>query len=111
MHIRESVVDAVSLCCIETQVEPPQGSTITVSTEERIHSRDLHEQLTTHHDTRFLAALIFVSFFFSVPARLGEESPKVADHPDVNQREESDDSRKMVVWDYAVAAIALAVKV
>jgi hypothetical protein len=96
---------------IETQVEPPQGSTITVSKEERVHSRDLREQLTTHHDTRFFAALIFISFFFSVSARTVKESPEVADYPDVYQQEESDESQKMVVWDYAVAAIALAVKV
>ncbi|KAI9439117.1 hypothetical protein H4582DRAFT_2142468 [Lactarius indigo] len=89
-------------------VEPSQGSTMTVSAEERVHSRDLHDQLTTYQDTRFLAALIFISFFFPASAIPGEENPEVADHPDVNQREEFDDSRKMIVWDYAVAAIALA---
>lgn len=96
---------------LEMQVEPPQGSTITVSTEESVHSRDLREQLTTHHDTRFFAALIFISFFFPVSARPGEERPKVADYADVDQLEESDEAQKMVVWDYAVAAITLAVKV
>jgi hypothetical protein len=111
MRTPESIVDAVSLCCIETQVEPPQCSAIATSAEQKAYSRDLHDQVTTHKDTRFLAALIFISFFFSVSARPGEESLKVAHLPDGDQQEEHDDSRKMVVWDYAVAAIALAVKV
>ena len=86
---------------------------ITALAEQRVYSRDLHEQLTTHHDTRFLAALIFISFFFSISERPAEESPKLAPPPDVDsdQQEEYDDSRKFVVWDYAVAAITLAVKV
>jgi hypothetical protein len=109
MRARNTVIDF--LCCIETQVEPPQGSAITASGEQRVYSRDLHEQLTTHHDTRFLAALIFLSFFFSVSERPGEESIKVVYPPDMVQQEEYDDSRKLVVWDYAVAAITLAVKV
>lgn len=109
VRTRESAVVAVF---IGTQVEPPQASTINASTEARVHSRDLYEQLTTHHDTRFLAVLIFMSFFFSVSARTGEECHKVADYPDVGQRAvESDEIQKMVVWDYAVSAIALAVKV
>lgn len=107
----EFLVDTISLCCIETQVEPPQGSVIATSAEQRAYSRDLHEQLTTHHDTHFLAALIFISFFFSVSASPGEENLKITHPPDVDQREEPDNSRKMIVWDYAVAAIALAVKV
>ena len=111
MRTHESIVGAVSLCFIETQVEPPQGSAIATSAEQRAYSQDLHEQLTTHHDTRFLAALIFISFFFSVSPRLGEEGLKVANPPDLDQCEVPDDSRKMIVWDYAVAGIALAVKV
>ncbi len=109
MHVRSSWI--LFSHVVKTQVEPPQGSPIPTSTDERVYSWDLHEELTTHHDTRFLAALIFVVFFFSVPERQGDECARVADDSDVNQKEEPDNSRKLVVWDYAVAAIALAVKV
>jgi hypothetical protein len=78
-------------------------------TKQTIHSQDLHEQLTVHHDTRFLATLLFTSFFFSMPA--GGEFLWKGGHPAAKHCEELKDYKKMVVWDYAVAAIALAVKV
>ncbi|KAF8497913.1 hypothetical protein F5888DRAFT_263079 [Russula emetica] len=72
-------------------VEPPLGSPTASSIRGRAHSYDLHEQLTLHHDSRFLAALIFSLFSF-VPAR------------------ELEIDEDKVIWDYAVAAISLAVK-
>lgn len=71
-----------------------------------MHSHDLHEQLTVHHDSRFLAALIFSLFFF-VQARESKLSREV-DQPDMRKALKGD---KNIIWDYAVAAIALAVKV
>ena len=73
-----------------------------------IHSQVPHE-LTVHHDTRFLAALLFTSFFFSV--RAGGEFIRNGGHPCAKHCEELKDHKEMVVWDYAVAAIALAAKV
>jgi hypothetical protein len=73
----------------------------------RVHSHDLHEQLTVHHDSRFLAALIFSLFFF-VQARDSKVSREV-DQPDM--RKALKGGKNMAIWDYAVAAIALAVKV
>jgi hypothetical protein len=68
----------------------------------------LYEQLTAHHDSRFLAALIF-SLFFSF-----QVSPMVrrgVDQPETTNHQEMKGDQNMVIWNYAVAAIALAVKV
>src|SRR6266566_7089996 len=64
----------LSLRLLETQVEPPLGSPTASSIRGRAHSYDLHEQLTVHRDSRFLAALIFSLFFF-VPARGDSKTP------------------------------------
>ncbi len=86
------------------------GSPTASSIRERAHSYDLHEQLTVHHDSRFLAAFIFSSFFF-VPTRGDLKAPLVLDQSDTRHFQEPEEYEDMVVWDYAVAAIALAVKV
>jgi hypothetical protein len=78
-------------------------------TKRRDHSQDLHEQLTVNHDSRFLAALIFTSFFFTVPT--GGEVLVEGYNPGAKHGKALKDHQKMVIWDYAVAAIALAVKV
>jgi hypothetical protein len=90
------------------QVEPPSSSPTSSMTKRKVYSQDLHEQLTVNHDSRFLAAFIFASFFFTVPTGgcLGEGHNSGTKH-----REGLKDYEKMVVWDYAVASIALAVKV
>jgi hypothetical protein len=75
----------------------------------KVYSQDLHEQLTVNHDSRFLAALIFTSFFFTVP--IGGERLGEGYNPGTKHREVFKDHEKMVVWDYAVASITLAVKV
>ena len=90
------------------QVEPPSPSTPSWA-KQKFHSRDLHEQLTVHHDSRFLAALIFTSFFFT--GLTGGEFLGEGCNPAVKHGKGLKDPEKMVVWDYAVAAIALAVKV
>ena len=101
----------LSLRLLQTQVEPPLGSPTASSIRGRAHSYDLHEQLTVHHDSRFLAALIFSLFSFD-PARGSSKTPLELDQSKMRQVRvlEVVDEVK-VVWDYAVAAIALAVKV
>jgi hypothetical protein len=90
-------------------VEPPLGSPTASKLRGRAHSYDLHEQLTVHHDSRFLAALIFTSFF--VPARRDSEALVELDQSDARHLQELEKDKDVVIWDYAVAAIALAVKV
>lgn len=82
------------------------GSPIALSIRGRAHSYDLHEQLTIHYDTRFLAALIFSLFSFA-PARGDSKNSLKSEMRHFRELEEDD----KVIWDYAVAAIALAVKV
>jgi hypothetical protein len=67
----------------------------------------LHEQLTVNHDSRFLAVYIFSLFLF-IPARGDSKTPLEQDQSDTKELKEGKDT---VIWDYAVAAIALAVKV
>jgi hypothetical protein len=92
-----------------TQVEPPLGSPTASSIRGRAHSHDLHEQLTVHHDSRFLAALIFSLFFFG-QARHSEVSKEVH-QSDTRNYEAMKGGENKVIWDYAIAAIALSVKV
>ncbi|KAI0263563.1 hypothetical protein BC834DRAFT_302252 [Gloeopeniophorella convolvens] len=75
---------------------------------ESVLRGDLHEQLNAGHDTRFLAAHIF-TWFFCYPHPSGKKSRKVLD--EIARSSELDSSEKLIVWDFAVAAIALAVKV
>jgi hypothetical protein len=86
------------------------GSPTASSIRGREHSYDLHEQLTIHHDSRFLAALIF-SLFFLIPARGDSKRPLELDQSDTRLCQELKEGKDMIIWDYAVAAIALAVKV
>jgi hypothetical protein len=86
------------------------GSPTASSIRGRAHSYDLHEQLTVHHDSRFLAALIFSLFFF-VPARGDSKTPQKLDQSETRHFQELEVDEDKVIWDYAVAAIALAVKV
>jgi hypothetical protein len=83
------------------------GSPTDSSIRGRAHSHDLHEQLTVHHDSRFLAALIFSLFYFG-QAR-GSGIRKEVDQSNTKNYEVLKGG--VVIWDYAVAAIALAVKV
>ena len=92
-----------------TQVEPPLSSPTSSKAKRKVYSQDLHEQLTVNHDSRFLAAFIFTSFFFTAPT--GGECLGEGYNPGTKPREGLKDYEKMVVWDYAVASIALAVKV
>jgi hypothetical protein len=92
------------------QVEPPLGSPTALSIRGRAHSYDLHEQLTLHHDSRFLAVLIFSLFFF-IPARRDPKNPLEVDQPDIRHSQELKEVKDVVFRDHAVAAIALAVKV
>ena len=100
----------MTLCLLKTQVEPPLGSPTASSIRGRAHSYDLHEQLTVNHDSRFLAALIFSLFFFA-PARGGSETPPKLDQSETRRFQELEVDEEKFIWDYAVAAIALAVKV
>ena len=97
----------LSLFIIGMQVEPPLGSPTVSSIRGRAHSYDLHEQLTVNHDSRFFAAYIFSLFFF-IPAR-GDS--KILLQQDTTHFQELKEGKDTVIWDYAVAAIALAVKV
>ena len=92
---------------IGIQVEPPLGSPTASSIRGRAHSYDLHEQLTVNPDSRFFAAYIFSLFFF-IPAR-GDS--KILLELDTIHFQELKEGKDTVIWDYAVAAIALAVKV
>jgi hypothetical protein len=92
-----------------TQVEPPLGSPTASSIRGRTHSHDLHEQLAVHHDSRFLAALLFSLFFFG-QARHFEVSD-VVHQSDTSNYEAMKGGENKVIWDFAVAAIALSVKV
>jgi hypothetical protein len=107
---RVSHIHLLSLLLHGTQVEPPLGSPTASSIRGRAHSYDLHEQLTTHHDSRFLAALIFSMFFF-IPARGDPKDPLDLDKSDTRLCRELKEGKDMAIWDYAVAATALAVKV
>jgi len=102
-HINSHTTSSLSL---ETQVEPPRGSQTASSIRGRKYSYDLHEQLTVHHDSRFLAALLLSLFF--LPAR-GDLN--AVEQPDEAPCDELKEGKTKVIWDYAVAAIALAVKV
>ena len=95
---------------LEAQVEPPLGSPTASSIRGRAHSYDLHEQLTVHHDSRFLAALIFSLFSF-VPARGDSKTPQKLDQSETGHFQGLEVDENKVIWDHAVAAIALAVKV
>jgi len=86
------------------------GSPTASSIRGRAHSYDLHEQLTVHHDSRFLAALMFSLFSFA-PARGASETPLKLDQSETRHFQELEVDEDKVIWDYAVAAIALAVKV
>jgi hypothetical protein len=86
------------------------GSPTASSIRGRAYSYDLHEQLTVHHDSRFLAALIFSLFSF-VPARDDSKAPLKLDQSEARHFQEMEVDEDKVIWDYAVAAIALAVKV
>ena len=86
------------------------GSRTASSIRGRAHSYDLHEQLTVHHDSRFLAALIFSLFFF-VPARGVSTTPLKLDPSETRHFQELEVDEDKVIWDHAVAAVALAVKV
>ena len=86
------------------------GSPTALSIRGRAHSYDLHEQLTVHHDSRFLAALIFSLFYF-VPARGDSKASLKLDQSDMRHFQELEADEDKVIWDCAVAAIALAVKV
>lgn len=86
------------------------GSPAASSIRGRAHSYDLHEQLTVHHDSRFLAALIFSLFSF-VPARGDSKASLKLDRSEMRHFQELELDEDKVIWDYAVAAIALAVKV
>lgn len=100
----------LSLRLVETQVEPPLGSPTALSIRGRAHSYDLHEQLTVHRDSRFLAALIFSSFSF-IPARGDPKAPLKLDQSEWRHFRELEEDDNKIIWVYAVAAIALAVKV
>lgn len=91
-------------------MEPPLGSPTASSIRGRTHSYDLHEQLTVHHDSRFLAALIVSSCFF-IPIMGDPKNPLELDQSDPRDFQEPNEGKDVVIWDYAVAAIALAVKV
>ena len=65
--------------------------------------------MTVHHDSRFLAALIFSSFSF-VQARDSKVSGKV-DQSGTRECDALKGGKNTIIWDYAIAAIALAVKV
>jgi hypothetical protein len=106
VHVLITVVFAYITETFLAQVEPPFGSPTATSIRGRVHSHDLHEQLTVHHDSRFLAALIFSSFSF-VHARDSNVSGEV----DQSGTREYESPKDMIGWDYAIAAIALAVKV
>jgi hypothetical protein len=86
------------------------GSPTASSIRGRTHSYDLHEQLTVHHDSRFLAALIFSLFSF-VPAKGDSKAPLRLDQSETRRFQELEVDEDRIIWDYAVAAIALAVKV
>ncbi|KAI9508638.1 hypothetical protein F5148DRAFT_872277 [Russula earlei] len=90
-------------------VEPPRGCPSARSIRQRQHSYDLYEQLTGHHDSRFFAALIFSSFIF-FPAKEDSNAPIEVDQADKGRCEELKEGETVAIWDYAVAAIALAVK-
>lgn len=90
-------------------VEPPLGSPTASSIRGRAHSYDLHEQLTVHHNTRFLAALIFSLFLF-FPARGDSETLLKPGQSETGLFREPEVDEDKAIWDYAVAAIALAVK-
>ena len=64
--------------------------------------------MTIYHDSRFLSALIFSSFSF-VQARNSKVSGD--DQSGTWEYETLKGDKNMVIWDYAIAAIALAVKV
>jgi len=64
--------------------------------------------MTGHHDSRFLAALIFLSFSF-VQARDSKGSGE--GQSGAREYEALKGGKDMIIWDYAIAAIALAVKV
>lgn len=86
------------------------GSPTAVSIRGRAHSYDLHKQLTDHHDSRFLAAYIFSLFFF-IPARGDSKNPLELDQSEAIHVRELNEGKDTDIWNYAVAAIALAVKV
>jgi hypothetical protein len=86
------------------------GSPTASSIRGRAHSYDLHEQLTVHHDSRFLAALIFSLYSF-VPARGDSKASLKLGQSEMRHFQELEVDEDKVIWDYAVAAIALAVKV
>jgi hypothetical protein len=92
----------------QVDVELPLLSPTASWTEKMIHCQVPHD-LTVHHDARFLAALLFPSFFF--PVRAGGESIRNGGHPCAKHCEELKDHKEMVVWNYAVAVFAIAVKV
>jgi hypothetical protein len=85
------------------------GSPTAPSIRGRAHSHDLHEQLTVHHDSRFLAALLFSSFFFGKAKH--SEASKVVHQSGTRNYDAMKGGENKVIWDYAVASIALSVKV
>lgn len=77
-----------------------------------MYSKDLHDQLTTRPETRFLAAYLFGRFLWTVSA--GENNITIASSASSRsalRQAELDEGERRLVFDLAVAAIALGVKV
>ncbi|EIM80415.1 uncharacterized protein STEHIDRAFT_172674 [Stereum hirsutum FP-91666 SS1] len=93
-----------------------------------LYSRDLYDQLTNDSSTRFLAAYLFGKYFFILDAsevcaankalstssqesdgyeQGGDEKLKRAQ---ALKRADLEEGRRRIVWDFAVAAVALSVK-
>ncbi|KAI0312272.1 hypothetical protein OF83DRAFT_674471 [Amylostereum chailletii] len=77
----------------------------------RIYSDDLHDQLVENPDTRFFAAYLFARYFWTVST---PDAPSTAcDSVSAIQgrQEQLAEGERRLVWDFAVAAVALSVKV
>ncbi|KAI0044865.1 hypothetical protein FA95DRAFT_1561773 [Auriscalpium vulgare] len=70
-----------------------------------VYSGDLYRVLMRHPDTRFLAAYFFGRFLLLVAKH---DTPDAGLDP--TAQAELDEGRRIIVWDFAVAAIALSVK-
>ncbi|TFY79720.1 hypothetical protein EWM64_g4290 [Hericium alpestre] len=86
-----------------------------------IYSKDLYQQLLQHPDTRFLAAYIFGRYFLACKGgdsgcTIPDSSASPSAHnvkpvTDARRRADLEDGERRLVWDFALAAVALSVKV
>ena len=96
------------------QVEPPSNPPI--RPKPRLYSDDLHAQLVENPDTPFFAAMLFRMYWAVEDARARAEVQ--AEGPDGGVGRESGretrgelEGERELAFDYALAAVALAVKV